>query len=71
MAGRKITDMGGMPHTSDMAMKSKNHLKEYHSAEGSGAIPMDYPDTSEGIHRDQSHGDSKVKSHKMKTGYRY
>lgn len=71
MAGRKISDMGGYPHTSDMAMKSKNHLKEFHSAEGSGAISMDYPDTSEGIHRDQEHGDKKAKSKPMKTGYRY
>lgn len=71
MAGRRIEDMGGYPHTSDMAMKSKNHLKEYHSAEGSGHVGMDYPDTTEAVHRDQEHGDSKIKSKPMKTGYRY
>ena len=46
-------------------------MKEFHSAEGSGEITMDYPDTTEAIHRDQSHADSKVKGHKMKPGYRY
>jgi len=48
-----------------------NKMKEFHSAEGSGEITMDYPDTTEAIHRDQSHADSKVKGHKMKPGYRY
>lgn len=70
MAGRGITDMGGYPHTSDMAMKSKTHLKEYHSAEGSGGM-KDYPDTSEHIEKDQREGDKKVKSQPMKSGYRY
>lgn len=70
MAGRKINDFGGYPHTSDMSMKSKTHLKEYHSAEGSGGI-KDYPDTTEEIHRDQMAGDKKVKSQPMKPGYRY
>lgn len=71
MAGRRIDDMGGEPHTSDMMMKSKNSVKHYRSAEGSGHVGMDYPDTTEAIHRDQEHGDSKVKSKPMKTGYRY
>jgi hypothetical protein len=70
MAGRKITDYGGHPHTSDMSMKSKNSVKHFHSAEGAGHVGMDYPDTTEAIHRDQSHGDSKAKGHKIKTGYR-
>lgn len=70
MSGRKIDDMGGMPHTSDMAMKSSNKVKHYHSAEGAGHM-ADYPDTTEAIHRDQSHGDSKIKSKPMKPGYRY
>ena len=70
MSGRRINDMGGYPHTSDMSMKSKNSLKEYHSAEGSGGI-RDYPDTTEDIHRDQMAGDKKVKSQPMKTVYRY
>ena len=71
MSGRKITDFGGMPHTSDMAMKSKTHLKEYHSAEGSGHVGSMYPDTTEDIRRDQMKGDGKIKGHKMKEGYRY
>lgn len=70
MAGRKITDMGGMPHTSDMSMSSKTHVKHYHSAEGSGAFP-EYPDTTEKIQRDQMEGDKQIKRQPMKTGYRY
>jgi hypothetical protein len=71
MSGRKINDYGGMPHTSDMSMSSKNKVKHYTSAEGSGAIDGKYPDTTEDIHRDQEHGDSKIKGRPMKTGYRY
>lgn len=71
MSGRKINDMGGMPHTSDMAMKSKTHVKNYQSAEGSGALDGNYPDTTEDIRRDQMAGDAKVKRHPIKPGYRY
>lgn len=71
MSGRRITDMGNMPHTSDMSMKSKTHVKHYHSAEGSGAIDGKYPDTTEDIHRDQMHGDSKIKGRPMRPGNRY
>lgn len=71
MSGRRINDYGGEPHTSEMMMKSKNKLKSYSSAEGSGKIGMEYPDTTEDIHRDQEHGDSKIKSKPMKTGYRH
>lgn len=71
MSGRKITDMGGMPHSSDMAMKSSNKVKHFHSAEGSGHVGSNYPDTTEDIHRDQSHGDSKIKGRPMKPGNRY
>jgi hypothetical protein len=70
MSGRKINDMGGWPHTSDMAMKSKNHLKEYHSAEGAGYLDAKYPDTTEMIHRDQEHGVGKAKAREIKPGYR-
>lgn len=69
MAGRGIRDFGGYAHTSDMQMKTKNSLKEYHSAEGSGGI-KEYPDTTEAIHRDQKMGDAKIKSHPLKSGYR-
>lgn len=71
MSGRKITDFGGYPHTSDMSMKSKNSVKHFSSAEGSGHVGMDYSDTTEKIHRDQQKGDSKIKSHPIKEGYRY
>jgi hypothetical protein len=71
MSGRRITDYGGYPHTSDMSMKSKNSLKHYSSAEGSGHVGTEYPDTTEMVKRDQEKGDSKVKGHPMKPGYRY
>lgn len=70
MAGRGINDMGGWPHTSDMSMKSKTHLKEYHSAEGMGGI-RDYPDTTEAIHKDQKAGESQIRKQPMKSGCRY
>lgn len=71
MSGRKINDYGGLPHTSDMSMKSKNSLKHFSSAEGSGHVGSNYPDTTEDIHRDQMHGDRKIKSHPIKPGNRY
>lgn len=71
MSGRRIHDYGGMPHTSDMSMKSKNSVKHFSSAEGSGHIGMEYSDTSEMVKRDQEHGDSKIKKHQIKPGYRY
>lgn len=71
MSGRKITDYGGYPHTSDMSMKSKNSLKRYSSAEGAGHVGTEYPDTTEMVKRDQEKGDSKAKGHPMKPGYRY
>lgn len=70
MSGRKITDMGGYPHTSDMSMKSKNSLKHYESAEGSGHVDGNYPDTTEDVKRDQMAGDGKIKARPIKPGYR-
>jgi hypothetical protein len=52
-------------------MKSKNSVKHYSSAEGSGHVGMDYSDTTEKVKRDQEHGDKKIKSHPIKPGYRY
>ncbi len=74
MAGRRIDD-----HSAWMGSRGQNSVlpdgphktKVERSAEGAGHIGTDYPDTTEAIHRDQMHGDSKIKSHKMKTGYRY
>jgi hypothetical protein len=71
MSGRKITDMGGYPHTSDMAMKSKNRVTHEHSCEGAGHVGSSYPDTTEDIHRDQEAGVRHAEGRKMKPGYRY
>ena len=71
MSGRRINDFGGEPHTSDMAMKSKNKIKSFSSAEGSGHVGSNYPDTTEDIKRDQMAGDSKIKGRAIKPGYRY
>lgn len=71
MSGRKIHDYGGMPHDSDMSMKSKTNVKHFRSAEGDGGIDGRYPDTTEDIHKCQEHGIGKMKSHRMKEGYRY
>lgn len=71
MSGRRINDYGGEPHTSDMAMKSRNKLKHFSSAEGSGHMGTDYHDTTETIKEDQSKGNAKIKGHPMKPGYRY
>ena len=70
MSGRKINDYGSYPHTGDMAMKSKNNVKHYESAEGSGHVDGNYPDTTEDIRRDQMAGDGKIKSKPIKPGYR-
>ncbi len=67
--GQKINDFGGMPHTSDMAMKSKTHTKHYTSAEGAGA-ENEYEDTTEAIKSQQDQGISKAKAHPLKSGYR-
>ena len=70
MSGRRIDDYGGYPHSSDDSMKFKNKLKKFTSAEGSGHLGMEYPDTTEMIERDQDKGNSKIKSHPIKPGYR-
>jgi len=70
MSGRKINDYGGLPHTSDMSMKSKNNLKHYTSAEGSGHLGSLYHDTTEGIKEDQMAGNGKIKARPIKPGYR-
>lgn len=71
MSGRKINDFSGLPHTSDMAMKSKNDLKHYSSAEGSGHVGNMYSDTTEMVKRDQDKGNSQVGKHPIRPGYRY
>jgi len=70
MAGQRINDYGGMPHTSDMSMKSKTHTKGYSSAEGAGGLSQ-YEDTTERIKKTQMDGGRHIKARKMKEGYRY
>lgn len=70
MSGRKITDMGGYPHTSDMSMKTGNKLTHERSATGAGHLGSTYPDTTEDILRDQNMGIRKAEGHKIKPGYR-
>lgn len=67
--GQRMDDYAGMPHTSDMAMKSKTHTKHYTSAEGAGA-ENEYEDTDAMIKKQQEMGVSKAKSHPLKSGYR-
>lgn len=67
--GQKIDDFGGYPHTSEMAMKSKNSLKSFTSAEGAGA-ENEYEDTDAMIKKQQEMGVSKAKAHPLKSGYR-
>lgn len=69
MSGMKISDRGGYAHTSEGLMKSKTHLKSFSSAEGAGAVGK-YEDTTEAIKATQMAGEGKMKSHKMKEGYR-
>ena len=72
MAGRRIDDHASFAGKGGKyPLPEGNKMKEFRSAEGSGHVGMDYSDTSEDIHRDQEHGDSKVKSKPMKTGNRY
>lgn len=66
----RIDDFGGWPKDSDGMMKSRNKLKEYKSAEGAGGLE-EYPDSTEEIRRDQERGESLMKRHKQKSGYRY
>ena len=67
--GQKIDDFGGLPHTSEMSMKSKNSLKTFSSAEGAGA-ENEYEDTTEEIRKVQVEAASKVKARPLKSGYR-
>ena len=67
--GQKINDFGGYPHTSEMAMKSKNSLKTFTSAEGAGK-ETEYEDTDAMIKSQQEKGVSKAKGHPLKATYR-
>lgn len=71
MSGRKISDKGGYPGSSDAMMKSGNRLSHESSAEGAGHLGSIYPDTTGQIKRDQMKGVGQIKAHPMKEGYRY
>ena len=74
MSGRRIDD-----HSAWMGSKGQNSVlpdgphktKVETSAEGAGHLGTEYPDTTEAIRSGQMMADGKIKSHKMKTGYRY
>lgn len=72
MSGRRIDDhefwAGKGSKESPFPMGSK--MKAIEPVEGAGHVGMTYPDTQEAIRRDQLSGDQKIKSHKMKEGYR-
>ena len=73
MSGRKIDDhsfwAGAKPKGTVFPEKAK--MKEETSAEGSGHLGTEYPDTTEKIRENQMARDAKVKAHKIKAGYRY
>ena len=73
MAGRKIDDRSfwaGSGSKESVFPKGVHHKIE-HSADGAGSIDMDYPDTTDKILRDQKMAQSKIREHKIKTGYRH
>ena len=73
MSGRRIDDHGswiGAPSKGSVFPQGPHKVKMESSAEGSGHIGMDYPDTTEKIRGNQMKGDAKVKSHGIKEGYR-
>lgn len=73
MSGRRIDDHAnwtGKAPKGQVFADGPHKTKEEHSAEGSGHIGMEYPDTTEMIHRDQMKGDAKTKAHPTKPGYR-
>lgn len=73
MSGRRIDDHKSWVGAAPMGQVYPDGAKVKHekSVEGDGHIGTEYSDTTEMIAKDQEHGDSKMKSHKMKAGYRY
>lgn len=69
MSGMKITDHAFFAGSGSPKFPVGNKTKEYSSAEGSGKVGM-YEDTTEAIKKQQEMGNSKIKSHPMKSGYR-
>lgn len=74
MSGRRINDhafWAGKPGKDSVFPDGPHKVKAEKSAEGEGHEGMQYSDTTEMVHRDQKHGDAKIKGHRMKEGYRY
>lgn len=73
MSGRKIDDHSSFAGKSgkNYPLPEGNKMKAFHSAEGAGHEGSEYPDTSEKIHGEQVKGSGKIRSQKMKEGYRY
>ena len=74
MSGRRIDDHGspfGKGSKGSVFPEGPHKVKMEKSAEGSGHIGMEYPDTTDMIHRDQMKADGKIRAHKQKEGYRY
>ena len=72
MSGQRIDDhgfwAGGKKDGVPLPMESK--MKEEKSAGGEGAVGK-YEDTTDAIRSTQEAGQGKIKSNKMKDGYRY
>lgn len=74
MSGRRIDDhsfWAGGKGKDSVFPDGPHKVKTETSAEGSGHLGSEYPDTTEDIRRDQMQGDSKIKGRKIKSGYRY
>jgi hypothetical protein len=73
MSGRRIDDHSAWMGKGggDCVMPKGVHTKSESSTEGAGEVGSRYPDTTEAIKGIQGQGVSKLKSHKMKEGYRY
>lgn len=74
MSGRRIDDhsfWAGRPGKDTVFPDGPHKTKAEASADGAGHLGTLYPDTTEQIKSGQEKGDSQVKKHPMKTGYRY
>lgn len=74
MSGRRIDDhkfWAGSKGKDSVFPDGPHKTKAETSAEGSGHLGTQYPDTTEDIRRDQMAGDAKAKGRAIKPGYRY
>ena len=73
MGGMRINDhafWAGKPGKDTVFPDGPHKVKSESSAEGAGTLSK-YEDTTEAIRAQQSAGDSKIKGHAHKPGYRY